>query len=1141
MKGNKIIATLVMLTMVLSSMAVLNKLNLNEPTRAIGIPGGIPGVVSYGNATTNLEYGVSYSSVYINTTKWTGTGPFYLYYPSYRSDGNTGLANEFTWNGPYIVNGYSVRVASTGIKSEILDTAGSAITFNRSGMWIFDADSSHSGNTPSTYAGFLWVNTSTKYTIDSVSNFDYGSSTSVTVTVNTGNDTGCMIAIMNPNNQTIYHKWRANGVTETIGKGNFTLAGDYTVKAYRDFDAVNSTYFYPDEYYTAGGITENYSYKYGSDYTLNFPAHPANNLQYYSYANMGPWDPPEKNATEITFTVNTGKPTITLTNTTIYWGYKARIDINVTDSKGKGIDQSNAIVLKYGSKYVPIPPSITFTNYHLGNYTIEIPRFDSGVNAWADLATALGNGNVNGTWKVVFGYDANGDGTYEWNNSASFIVKSASPPVQLVIVNDGSGKPTDKKVDVPDYTGTGHAPTINISFDIFGRNINDQYENAYYGDDLAPDTVEDYNNITISGDILYPVDAVYSNDPLNPGRWHALVTPTKPGGNISLAIDWPGDHNGSASQTIEIVNGTYVTAAVSSFTVGADYNLTVTVKDMDGAPVKNAYVYLMWEDQAGNDEFNHTTGNNKAGNGLNGEYTFWIPPNKKDATTPDIAPQNITVAAKWYGDFWGYTKVVMDRNHNMMVNITPTTAYAGDAVDYDIMVNLVGGGHPDKTDLTVALYDSTGALVTGDDAWSKTASYDITKEEIILSGGTYYLYAYNATHDSKGHNATLIVTNYTVTSSPSVLAWKIDKSVNMTFQLTPAGNGTLTLNNMTSLPNASYPGQSTQISIENGVGTLNEVNATTLGNVTFCYTPDGGAQRSANGLLRVTTATATPSPATIYNGEATSVTIIVTHPATGTPLKGVRVGLDHGIDLNKSVLAKFPSDQFTDAAGKVQFSITAQASGNITIYMENETDPDNPFVIVAAARKSMIISNDPSVDEGKTFTVEAKSNGVIITGATVTFTFNGQTWPTTTGTATITAPSVTTSLTYPITATADGYTSASSTIMVINVPKLIVAVSGDVKAGQTFTLTIADDMGSPVIGATVTFEGKTYTTGAGGTVTITAPATAGSYPVSATFPGFGSVSSTVTVLKGGGIPGFELLTLVAAIGVAFLLLRRKRN
>jgi hypothetical protein len=246
--------------------------------------------------------------------------------------------------------------------------------------------------------------------------------------------------------------------------------------------------------------------------------------------------------------------------------------------------------------------------------------------------------------------------------------------------------------------------------------------------------------------------------------------------------------------------------------------------------------------------------------------------------------------------------------------------------------------------------------------------------------------------------------------------------------------------------------------------------------------------------------------------------------------------------LNESILAKLPSDQFTDSAGRVQFSITAEASGDIVIYLENETDPDNEFVITASARKTMTISLNPSVDEGKTFTVEAKSNGVLITDTTVTFTFDGQTWPTNTGVATLTAPAVSTSITYPITATAEGYATATGAIiMVLNIPKLIVAVSGEVKAGQTFTLTIADDTGAAVIGATVTFEGTTYTSGAGGVVTITAPSKEGSYPVTATFPGYDPVSATVTVEKGGGIPGFELLTLIAAIGVAFLLLRRRRN
>jgi len=1131
MKGNKIIATLVVLAMVLSTLVVLNKLNIN----VIGDAGAAtPGVNTWGNATTNLVYGVSYSAVYINTTKWTGTGTFYLYYPTYKNTGAGPNANTFTWNGPYKIgtNAYVSRTGN-GSKNALLEPSGTAISFNRSGMWIFDIDTNHT-----TYGGYIWVNTSTVYTINSISDFNYGSSGSLTVTVNTGNDTGCMIDVVRPDNTTLYHKWRATGVSQAIKieAFNFTVAGDYTVKAYRDFDLQDDMYLYVDQ----GGYGYNQSYGGG----WGFPV-----VTGYTYATRGPWDPPEKNATDITFTVTTGKPNIVLTNTTIYWGFKTRIDVNVTDSAGKGIDKPGDVIkLRKGSIYTDLA---YINNDGKGNYSIEIPRWLIGgsTNGWHNLTkNGIGN-NTNGTWKVVFGYDSNNDETYEWNDSASFTVKSANPPVQLTIVNDGDGN-ADKKVNVPAYTGVYQAPTINISFDIFGRSISDEFRNAYYGDD-NDEKAGAMDNITIEGDILYPVDSTTLKHSGTEGRWYTHVTPTKPGGTITLTIDWPGDHNGTASQTIEIVNGTYVTSAVDSFTVGADYNLTVTVKDMDGAPVKNAYVILMWQDGAS--KLNATNGTNKVGKGLNGEYTFWIKPYNKDATTPNSAPQNITVAARWYAEFWGYTKVIMERNHNMMVNVTPTTAYAGDPVEYDIMVSLAGGGHPDKTaggGLKVMIYNETGEPVTDSDivsgTWPITNSYDIKDREIILSGQTYHLYAYNNTHDSRGNNATLIVTPYTVTSSPSVLAWKIDEAVNMTFQLMPAGNGTLTVVNMTSLPNASYPGQSTQIAIENGVGTLDEVDATTLGNVTFTYTPDGGEARYADGLLRVTTATATPIPATIYNSEPTLVTITVTHPATGTPLEDVRVGLDWGMNLSDSILAKLPTDEFTDANGKVEFSITADASGEVTIYIENETDPDNAFVIVAQARKTMTISNDPSVDEGKTFTIQAKSNGVLITDTTVTFTFNGQTWPTTTGIATLTAPSVTTSLSYPITATADGYTSASGTIMVLNVPKLtIIPPSGKVSGTQKFVVTIANDAGAGVTGAKVTFNGVDYYSGVNGACELTAPDVkeeSANYQITATFTGYTEATAlTMTIYKTPGVPGFELLTLVAAIGVAFLLLRRRRN
>jgi PKD repeat protein len=306
MKRSKCVSFMTIIFTFLSAMIQLNV--INEACAAT------PGVNTWGDATRDLEYGVSYSNVSVNSSAWVGTSPFFLYYPIYQSGGTVGNANEFTWNGPYQVSDYSARVTEIS-KDAIIDTGGAPIVFNRSGIWIFDADSTHAGDDPGSYAGYIWVNTSTKYSIDSIPNIYYGMNGSIYITVNTGNDTGCMIAIVSPDNRTIYHKWRATGVTEAIGiKGNFTLLGDYTVKSYKDFDRENSTYYYPDEYYVLGGVTENYSTNYGSGYTGNFPVHPSTTPEYYTYSDMGPWDPPEKNATEITFQVVLGEsPTANFT------------------------------------------------------------------------------------------------------------------------------------------------------------------------------------------------------------------------------------------------------------------------------------------------------------------------------------------------------------------------------------------------------------------------------------------------------------------------------------------------------------------------------------------------------------------------------------------------------------------------------------------------------------------------------------------------------------------------------------------------------------------------------------------------------------------------------------------------------------
>ena len=1120
MKTSKIITTLIVLTMLLSTMVVLN--HLNAPIVSVSAAGSVPGVDIWGTATTDLYYGVTYSTVKINTSTWLNNGTYNLYYPQYWAV-TPGIATNFSWEGPYQVQSYPVSLTVTQaqvLNSKTFDTVnagGYSISFNRAGKWMFGPDKT-------TIEGYIWVNTSTNYTISlSKTTITYGATDSLDITVNDGGSpVGSMVAVLDPSNHTIYNAFRAAGAAATLDQTDLLVAGDYTVLAYQDKDAYKVTYYYGDENGSA------YNTSYGSNYSGVFPV--VTGL--YTYGNYGPWDPPEVNATTTTFTVDTGVPIMTLTNTSLYWGYYARIDVNITNSTGKGLNDISSLILRHGNTYYSSLGNIS-TYGDAGNYSITFAAW-TPLNNWY-WAETLYSGLVNGSWNVVFGWDKDADGTYEWNTSKTFSISGAHPPVRIDLISPSKGK----LANTPTYLFGGVTPTTDITFSILGRNLTGP--RAYYGDDTVKETWE---NISVTGDILFPITDATLVHTTN-GDWTATVTPTKPDGTITIAVDWPGDDNGSASKTVSIVNGTNVATSVDRFTVGQDVNFTVTVTDVDGAPLKYANLSLVWEST--DTVQNMTDGTNAVGKGKNGEYSFWI----KHKWMPTTAPDNLTlmVRSQTSGGFWGYAKILVDRNHDMSVNMTPTSGYAGDGTQYDAAVALLAGGHPANSGLSIGVYNSTGAQVTVS-GWPITGKYNPSAQEINVPGGTYQIFAFNATHDSAGHNVTLVISNYTVTSAPSVLAWKVDNNTNVTFQVTPSANGTLRLQNMSSNPEGASLGDNTTVDILDGVGTLADVNATELGNITFFFTPDTGSEQPSIGLLRVTTATATPSPANIYINEATTVIITVTHPATNQPISGVWVSLDNN-DANGTVLAKIPSGRNTDAAGQVTFALNAQASGNVTIYIENVTDPDNPFVIVAGGRLPMVISlTTPTVNEGDQFTADIKSGSQLVTGVTVTVNFAGTSTTTTTGHVTFTAPSVSTNIPYPIIATALGYADATTDITVLNVPKLIIAVittPTDIRTGQSLQVAIADDTGTPVIGATVAITGTTITatSGAGGVATLTTPtvtaSTGQAYTITASFQDFTTASTSVTVLPAKGIPGFELLTLIVAIGIAFILIRRRRN
>jgi len=119
------------------------------------------------------------------------------------------------------------------------------------------------------------------------------------------------------------------------------------------------------------------------------------------------------------------------------------------------------------------------------------------------------------------------------------------------------------------------------------------------------------------------------------------------------------------------------------------------------------------------------------------------------------------------------------------------------------------------------------------------------------------------------------------------------------------------------------------------------------------------------------------------------------------------------------------------------------------------------------------------------------------------------------------------SATYTITAEKAGYNTADKSITVIKVYTVqIVGPSTPPAPGEEFTVSIIAN-GQALAGATVEFDGDTYTSNARGELTLTAPDSAGSYTVTAAYENYEDGTLTITIEEGqaDGVPGFELLTL----------------
>jgi hypothetical protein len=1208
MKGNKILATLVVLAMVLSTMVVLNELDVKIVENAEATRGVDEWGYPTNTTTKNLVYHpTNQVDIVINTTGLTASTKYYLYYPVY---GAVWSAGAYTYNLSW------QNYGTTNIETDPVDPDGktetlSDVVLNESGLWVLAS----AGKTPkghnaenftNTIDKWFWVNTSEDYSLSiTPDEVYYGNNETINLLVEEGTDKVANAYVDVRRELTDAGITQSPFRTDSQGSASFssnylnrlTYAGNYTVIVYRDLDG-SGEYDYGAESDGYNDTFGNWSYSDGID-----PA--ANGAGWYNYSIVGPWDPPEQNSTYYSelLVVNPGVPitSIPSANQTMYWNFSGEVNISVENYDGKNISDLNIYI--YNEDEVDVTENFTLDSVttpgctgNASNATAYRGFVKINSTSWgvANDSTSYGE---NGTWSAVLFYDIDKDGTDEWNTTVEFEVTTA-PGVQWRWVDDDGAIAggTNNDGEIQSVPSLAEQP-VSIQFQVIGS------DHTYYGDDATSDALapkEMGKNITVSGDALFLSRKSLDELPgvsYSGGTWTVPLTPTMSlnGGEIAFSVSWSG--YGTLDETLAIggiyLNGTIVTISPTEFTVDENVTFTVTVTDAvnEGYGYTNAEVWLYWVADTNRTLFTGNEGiiSYKAGGGTtSGEYTFFVNRSMQtdNQTAPygDIkAPRNISAYVKLYRggvlpSAYGYALTKMKPKKDLKVTMEPSTVMAGAKTDFYINTTVVDEEgnvtrKPAKSDLHVRIYNSTGHDVTTTIGTLSTSDMDgnavkNATNEYIQGPGTYTIYAYNNTHDSEGNNGTLVVQPVDVTSSISEFIWNVDENISSTFTVTYNGepvNGTLRIDNMTSKTSKGYNktwelcnftpniGQTTgsdqagentskQLTVTNGAVTVHNITANYLPtgdarkDVTFYFkpkTPSGSAWAKANGVVPVKIADVTASPATIPYNKAAEVEISVMGRGTGLDDVFVSIAVP-GLsgETNTS----------TTGGGKATFAFTPQTTGNVVIKVENRTSSTR----IRVTSWSLYLITPSSADEAGTFVVTVRNktiNGDAIEGATITF--NGETYTTDSdGTATINSPTdIAVDSDFTVTATKEGYASASDEIKIIDKPKLEITIDqtagDDGKYSSPVDVYVSDDDGNLITAATVTFGTQTLTTVNGkATITVDSETTG---TIGATKTGFTAADDVSVTIKPAGIPGFELLTLIAAIGVAFILLRRRRH
>jgi len=561
--------------------------------------------------------------------------------------------------------------------------------------------------------------------------------------------------------------------------------------------------------------------------------------------------------------------------------------------------------------------------------------------------------------------------------------------------------------------------------------------------------------------------------------------------------------------------------------------------------------------------FNDTVGDKTSGNGLNGIYEF---------TPPVDELGHIVLATKsGYGTNYYYTYDIVDivPNHDLVVDITEPdqgnlTLTAGLEFDITVEITNLDGDEIEYADMGDENGDNPviGELLDYDGDVIETQEFDHVSGNIWeltnwvpSENGTLLLTAnaFDGKHD--GNNSDILVDWATFEYYPPAITAGIGIGIiSVELAATDASGNPIT--ETTFWMDQDDAGDTNLSANSTGALDLDEFGEATIWFTdigqeigSFCAmlseAPPAGVETL--GDISITFPVFELDPATIYVGLVNDVTITA-RDMVGNLLEGVNVTVMPSVP---GILNAIPDPVPTDSNGKATITLAPQASGTLNITIAQNMHYENgqlnwtslltDTTITVTSKKPLTISVSKSpLYEGETLTVTVVSGTTPISGANVKF---GETTSTTDsdGEATFTVPDPGVEFViYTITAEKAGYASTTISITVIKKWDItLIGPSTPPGTGETFTVEILAK-GGPLAGATITIDGDTYISDGSGKVTITAPSDEGDYVITATYEGFDDATITITI-QAGQIPGFELLTLIAAIGVAFILLRRRRN